>query len=66
MLALQQQRLKATRRVKSTVRLSVHLCLGRQGDSRGDPNIGPQSKKKKKEKKEKGKSALLLYEPHTR
>lgn len=64
MLALQQRRLKATRRVKSTVRFSVHLRLGRQGDSRRDPNIGPQSKEKKK--KEKGKSALLLYEPHTR
>lgn len=44
MLALQQQQLKATRRVKSTAPWSVHSCLGRHGDSSGDPNMGPQSK----------------------
>lgn len=44
MLALQQQQLKATRRVKSTVPLSVHSCLGRHGDSSRDLNMGPQSK----------------------
>lgn len=50
MLALQQQQqLKATRRVKSIVPFSVHSCLGRHGDSSGDPNMGPQSKKEKKE-----------------
>lgn len=48
MLALQQQQLKATRRVKSIVPFSVHSCLGRHGDSRGDPNMGPQSKRRKK------------------
>lgn len=40
----QQQQLKATRRVKSTAPWSVHSCLGRHGDSSGDPNMGPQSK----------------------
>lgn len=44
MLALQQQQLKATRRVKSTVPLSVQSCLGRHGDSSRDLNMGPQSK----------------------
>lgn len=46
MLALQQQQLKATRRVKSIAPFSVHSCLGRHGDSSGDPNMGPQSRKK--------------------
>lgn len=40
MLALQKQKLKAARRVKSIVPVSVHSCLGRHGDSRGDPNMG--------------------------
>lgn len=44
MLALQQHQLKATRRVKSTAPQSVHSCLGRHGDSSGDPTMGPQSK----------------------
>lgn len=44
MLALQQHQLKATRRVKSTAPWSVHSCLGRHGDSSGDPTMGLQSK----------------------
>lgn len=61
-LQQQQQQLRATRRVKSIVPFSVHSCLGRHGDSSGDPNMKPQSKKKKKERR---KSALLLYKPYT-
>lgn len=50
----QQQQLRATRRVKSTARPFVHLCLGRQGDSRGDPNTGLHPKRRggEKEKEE--------------
>lgn len=44
MLALQQQQLRATRRVKSTAPFSVHSCLGRHGDSSGDLNMGPERK----------------------
>lgn len=47
MVALQQ--LKATRRVKSTVPFSVHSCLGRHGDSREDPNMGPRFKNKERD-----------------
>lgn len=53
MLALQQQQqqqqqLRATRRVKSIVLLSVHSCLGRHGDSSGDTNMGARYKKERK------------------
>lgn len=60
MLALQQQQLKATRRVKSTAPWSVHSCLGRHGDSSGDPNMGPQSRNGGG-----GGSSALLYKPST-
>lgn len=49
MLALQQHQLKATRKVKSTAPWSVHSCLGRHGDSSGDPTMGPQSKNEEEE-----------------